>query len=68
MAVKPENIRTSLNNTQQREYVRAVVAAKLKKMHAKPFVAALEGHTDSVAAMAMSRSKLVSSHPSQRPS
>lgn len=45
-------------HAKQREYVRAVVAAKLKKMHAKPFVAALEGHTDSVAAMAMSRSKL----------
>lgn len=42
----------------QREYVRAVVSAKLKKMHAKPFVAALEGHTDSVDSMAMSRSKL----------
>lgn len=44
--------------SRQREYVRAVVAAKLKKMHAKPFVAALEGHTDSVDSMAMSRSKL----------
>ncbi|ORM39642.1 DDB1- and CUL4-associated factor 13 [Babesia sp. Xinjiang] len=41
-----------------KEYVRAVVAAKLKKMHAKPFVAALEGHTDSVDAMSMSRSNL----------
>ncbi|GFE53718.1 ribosomal protein processing [Babesia ovis] len=42
----------------QREYVRAVVAAKLKKMHAKPFVAALEGHTDSVDSMSMSRGSL----------
>ncbi|GIX66157.1 ribosomal processing protein, putative [Babesia caballi] len=30
-------------------------------MHAKPFVAALEGHTDSVDAMSMSRSSLVGS-------
>ncbi|GBE59711.1 ribosomal processing protein [Babesia ovata] len=42
----------------QREYVRAVVAAKLKRMHAKPFIAALEGHTDSVDSMSMSRSSL----------
>ncbi|EDO06874.1 Sof1-like domain family protein [Babesia bovis T2Bo] len=42
----------------QKEFVRAVVAAKLKKMHAKPFVAALEGHTDSVDSMSMSRSNI----------
>ena len=31
-----------------REYTRAVTAAKLDRMFAKPFVAALDGHTDGV--------------------
>ncbi|TKA56856.1 hypothetical protein B0A53_01257 [Rhodotorula sp. CCFEE 5036] len=35
-----------------REYTRAVTAAKLERMFAKPFVASLEGHTDGVYALA----------------
>ncbi|CDZ97903.1 Sof1-like rRNA processing protein (contains WD40 repeats) [Phaffia rhodozyma] len=34
--------------SKQREYTRAVNAAKIDRMFAKPFVAALEGHTDGV--------------------
>mmetsp|Transcript_19126 Transcript_19126/g.34821 ORF Transcript_19126/g.34821 Transcript_19126/m.34821 type:complete len:442 (+) Transcript_19126:1477-2802(+) len=37
-----------------REYTRAVNAAKLERIFAKPFVSALDGHTDSV--MSLSRS------------
>ena len=39
-----------------REYQRAVVAAKLGRMMAKPFVCALEGHADAVTALAVPRS------------
>ncbi|CDJ39149.1 WD domain, G-beta repeat-containing protein, putative [Eimeria tenella] len=39
----------------EREYSRALVATKLKKLFAKPFVAALEAHTDGVKAIAKSR-------------
>ncbi|GMI15193.1 hypothetical protein TrVE_jg7592 [Triparma verrucosa] len=41
-----------------REYTRAVTSAKLERMFAKPFVAALEGHVDSVACSAASRGHL----------
>jgi len=33
---------------QQTEYVRAIRAAKMKKMFAKPFIGSLEGHSESV--------------------
>ena len=36
----------------QKEYQRALTAAKLDRMFAKPFVCALEGHTDAVNCMA----------------
>lgn len=42
-----------------REYTRALVATKMEKMFAKPLVSVLEGHTDSVNCMAVSRTKLV---------
>lgn len=35
-----------------REYTRAVTAAKLERMFAKPFVASLEGHADGIYALA----------------
>ena len=38
-----------------REYQRALKAVKMEKIFAKPFVKALEGHTDSVKCMAMAR-------------
>eukprot|EP00629_Pelagomonadales_sp_RCC1024_P008730 CAMPEP_0119297320 /NCGR_PEP_ID=MMETSP1329-20130426/51014_1 /TAXON_ID=114041 /ORGANISM="Genus nov. species nov., Strain RCC1024" /LENGTH=436 /DNA_ID=CAMNT_0007298259 /DNA_START=45 /DNA_END=1352 /DNA_ORIENTATION=+ len=38
-----------------REYQRAVVAAKLDRMMAKPFVCALEGHADALTALAAPR-------------
>lgn len=38
-----------------REYQRALVAVKMEKMFAKPFVRALDGHTDSVKCMAVAR-------------
>lgn len=38
-----------------REYQRAVVAAKLDRMMAKPFVCALEGHSDALTALAVPR-------------
>ena len=41
-----------------REYVRALKAAKLSRLFAKPFVGALEGHTDGVACMATSSRNL----------
>jgi len=34
--------------SRQREYNRAVVASKLDRMHAKPFLGSLEGHTDGI--------------------
>lgn len=49
---------TSTPNHRQREYMRALNAAKLDRMFAKPFVAALDGHSDSVEALARSRSLL----------
>eukprot|EP01060_Flectonema_neradi_P005911 TRINITY_DN13968_c0_g1_i2.p1 TRINITY_DN13968_c0_g1~~TRINITY_DN13968_c0_g1_i2.p1 ORF type:complete len:450 (+),score=85.90 TRINITY_DN13968_c0_g1_i2:91-1440(+) len=36
----------------QKEYQRALTAAKLDRMFAKPFVGALEGHTDAVSCLA----------------
>lgn len=36
---------------QQREYTRAIKAVKLNKMFSKPFIAALDGHSDSVTCM-----------------
>ncbi|KAL8272058.1 hypothetical protein Esti_003993 [Eimeria stiedai] len=39
----------------EREYARALVAAKLSKMFAKPFVASLEKHTDGVKAIVKAR-------------
>ena len=41
------------------QYKRAVTAAKLERMHAKPFVRALEGHADGVYSMAASPTSLV---------
>lgn len=41
------------------QYTRALKATKLERMFAKPFVAALEGHTDGVYRMAPSRHSLV---------
>eukprot|EP00444_Apocalathium_aciculiferum_P065203 CAMPEP_0183557950 /NCGR_PEP_ID=MMETSP0371-20130417/87079_1 /TAXON_ID=268820 /ORGANISM="Peridinium aciculiferum, Strain PAER-2" /LENGTH=445 /DNA_ID=CAMNT_0025765139 /DNA_START=81 /DNA_END=1418 /DNA_ORIENTATION=+ len=38
-----------------REYQRALVAVKMEKMFAKPFVKSLEGHLDSVKCMAVAR-------------
>lgn len=42
-----------------REYTRAVVATKLDKIFAKPFVGALDGHRDGVYCMASVRTNLV---------
>ena len=42
-----------------REYKRALNAAKMEKMFAKPFVAAFSEHTDSVYSMARSNTNLV---------
>merc|ERR1719261_1962247 len=39
-----------------REYTRALNATKLEKIFAKPFLAALDGHTDTVKSMAKCRS------------
>lgn len=44
----------------QTEYVRAVRAAKLDRMFAKPFVTALSGHTDTVQCIALNPGSLVS--------
>ena len=41
-----------------REYVRAVRAAKLERLHAKPFVAAFDGHAETVCKLIKVRSKL----------
>ncbi|XP_954494.1 WD40 domain protein, putative [Theileria annulata] len=41
-----------------REYMRALIATKLSKMFAKPLISVLEGHTDSVNTMAVSRTQL----------
>ena len=41
-----------------REYQRAVNAAKLEKMFAKPFIASLDTHSDGVTVMAKSRANL----------
>lgn len=42
-----------------REYTRAVMATKLDKIFAKPFIGALDGHKDSVYCMSTIRSNLV---------
>lgn len=41
-----------------REYTRALNAAKLERMHAKPFVGALEGHSDGVYCLAKDPKRL----------
>ncbi|PWN95617.1 WD40 repeat-like protein [Tilletiopsis washingtonensis] len=41
-----------------REYTRALAAAKLERMHAKPFVAALDGHADGVYSLALDARRL----------
>lgn len=41
-----------------REYTRAVNAAKLERMHARPFVGALEGHSDGVYSLALDARRL----------
>lgn len=41
-----------------REYTRALNAAKLERMHAKPFVGALEGHSDGVYCLAKDPQRL----------
>ncbi|KAI9175997.1 Protein sof1 [Blastocladiella emersonii ATCC 22665] len=49
----PRNLDPTLHPFEKgREYVRAVTAAKVERMMAKPFVAALSGHNDGVYAMA----------------
>ena len=45
-------------NAKQKEYMRALAAAKMERMFSKPFVASLDGHTDSVEVIARSRSLL----------
>ncbi|KAJ1968247.1 Protein sof1 [Dispira parvispora] len=51
--VMRRNITTTHNPFQRaREYVRAVNAAKIDRMFAKPFVAALDGHVDGVYCLA----------------
>ena len=45
-------------NAKQKEYMRAVAAAKMERMFSKPFIASLDGHTDSVEVIARSRSLL----------
>jgi WD repeat and SOF domain-containing protein 1 len=45
-------------NAKQKEYMRAVAAAKMDRMFAKPFIASLDGHSDSVQVIARSRSLL----------
>lgn len=42
-----------------REYQRALNAAKTEKMFAKPFLAALDNHSDGVTALAKSRGNLI---------
>lgn len=42
-----------------REYVRALNAVKLEKMHAKPFLFSLDNHTDSIKSMSKNTKKLV---------
>ncbi len=42
-----------------REYTRAVIATKLDKIFAKPFIGALDGHSDGVHCMSAIRSNLV---------
>lgn len=41
-----------------REYTRALNAAKLERMHAKPFVGACEGHSDGVYSLAVDSKRL----------
>ena len=41
-----------------REYIRAVRAAKLEQLHAKPFVAAFDGHVETVCKLTKVRNKL----------
>lgn len=48
-APKSRNLDPSLHPfARQREYQRATTASKLERMHAKPFIASLEGHTDGI--------------------
>ena len=42
-----------------REYTKALVATKLSKIFAKPFIGALDGHHDSVYCMSTVRNKIV---------
>ncbi|KAL0212325.1 hypothetical protein RCL1_005951 [Eukaryota sp. TZLM3-RCL] len=42
----------------EREYVRALNATKLQKVFAKPFLAALQGHNDTICSMAIHKHKL----------
>ena len=48
---------------QEREYARALVATKLSKMFGKPFLAALEGHTDGVKTIVKARTYPVNPKP-----
>ena len=50
--------KTACPNHKHVEYMRALAAAKLDRMFAKPFVAALDGHVDSVTVLARSRKLL----------
>lgn len=42
-----------------REYTKAIVASKLDKIFAKPFIGALDGHKDSVYCVSTIRNKMV---------
>jgi WD repeat and SOF domain-containing protein 1 len=52
------NLAGQTPNHRQREYVRALNAAKMDRMFAKPFLANLDGHTDSVEVICRSRTLL----------
>ena len=52
------NLSGQAPNHRQREYVRALNAAKMDRMFAKPFLAALDGHVDSVEVICRSRTLL----------
>lgn len=55
----PRNVDPSLHPFESaREYTRALNAAKLERVFAKPFVGSLDGHTDGVNCMAKFRKSL----------
>lgn len=52
------NMSSQTPNHKQREYVRALTAAKMDRMFAKPFLSCLDGHVDSVEVISRSRNLL----------